>query len=301
MSYTPNIDEDFENAIRGGNNQRNQPKKQNVSYDDIDEILKIFNTPEYKAKQQQSVERSTRESEPLRIKNNYGTISHINTKALKQKKKRKLTPFAKGLIGAVVVGGLMLGIHNLPHQTNDEPIVIPDGYVQLLASEDVKTGDSVYSIASEYYDSQVYGSVYDDLNDYVEAIIDANNLPYNGKITPYDTLSIPVLVDVDNPCYQELKSLESQIAKIQEEAYWVDYTVQYGDSLSSIAAKASGTYGETISLVNQIMSKNNLENSLIYAGQNLKIVNPALGKLKVSFNEMQASLFESVKVADEQK
>ena len=63
-------------------------------------------------------------------------------------------------------------------------------------------------------------------------------------------------------------------AQIREEEYWVDYVVKAGDSLSSIAAKASGTNAETIELTKRIMSKNDLDSSFIYIGQHLKIVNP---------------------------
>ena len=49
------------------------------------------------------------------------------------------------------------------------------------------------------------------------------------------------------------------------------------------------------------MSKNNLSNSMIFEGQKLQIVNPALGKLKISFNEMQEAMFESLKSEETQK
>ena len=40
------------------------------------------------------------------------------------------------------------------------------------------------------------------------------------------------------------------------------------------------------------MSKNDLDNSLIYEGQHLKIVNPTLGQLKNQFNETKEALQE---------
>ena len=301
MSYTPNIDEDFESSVRREQVPTKTPvRPQAVRTDTFDDILRIFDTPEYQARRAQAQADYIKQQQSYQTA--HGTVSHVNTKKLKKKRKWKLTPFGKG--AAVVIsllGCLVIIIAARMNAPEPEPIVIPDGYVQIYASEDVNYGESVYSIASEYYDPHIYGAVYDDLNEFVDIIIDTNKLPYDGKITPYDTLSIPVLVDVDNLCYQELKSLEAQIKKIKEEAYWIDYTVQYGDSLSSIAAKASGSYGETISLVNEIMSKNKLSNSLIYAGQQLKIVNPALGQLKISFNEMQNALFDSLKTDSAQK
>lgn len=303
MKYTPNVDDEFEEAIRG--NVVKPIKKIDVStpaQEDFEDILRIFRTPEYKARQQEAIKEEQRRqamTERPSFKNNHGRVSNINTDALK--KKNKLGRFGAGatlIVGLGILATVIIGRINTPVQ---EPVVVPDGYVQLIAAEQVDHGDSVYSIASEYYDSDVYSSMYETLEDYVDVIIDGNNLSYDGDITPYDTLSIPVLVDVDNACYQELKTIESAIQKIKEEAYWVDYTVEFGDSLSSIAARASGSYGETISLVNEIMSKNKLSNSLIYQGQQLKIVNPELGPLKLKFNEMQQALYESVKVESTQK
>lgn len=303
MSYTPNVDEEFENSIRGSRSEAATQQKKvpvSISTDDFDDVLKIFETPEYIARHQ-AAQTGTSNAQDNSFQNAYGRVSHINTRELRKKKKRKLTPFGTGVIFISLLGALIMIIAARFNTNDPAPIVVPDGYVQIYATEDVDYGESVYSIASEYYDPHTYGAVYEDLNHFVDIIIDTNDLSYDGKITPYDTLSIPVLVDVDNPCYQELKSLEAQIKKIKEEAYWVDYTVQYGDSLSSIAAKASGSYGETISLVNEIMAKNKLSNSLIYAGQQIKIVNPALGQLKISFNEMQNALFDSLKTDSAQK
>ena len=293
MSYTPNSDEDFESSIRKDRAANAPTKPRVIDSNDFDDILKIFDTPEYKARRAQ-VHTAPSETGPS-YQTAHGTVKHINTEQLKKKRRWKLTPFGKGLAILIsLLGCLVILITSHTNTQKTEPLVIPDGYVQIYASEDVEYGESVYSIASEYYKPHLYGAVYEDLNDYIDAIIDTNNLSFSGKITPDDTLAIPVLVDVDNLCYQELRTIEAQIKKIKEEAYWIDYTVQYGDSLSSIAAKASGSYGETISLVNEIMSKNKLSNSLIYAGQQLKIINPALGQLKINFNEMQNALFDSL-------
>ena len=304
MSYTPNIDEEFENSIRGDRapetvkNTSPQPPRRPA--EDIDSVLKIFNTPEYRTRRESVPQEPAIQTQSFQ--NAHGTVSNINTRELKRKKKRKLTNFGKGsiLVTTAAILLLLMGAR-FNMQTTVEPVEIPDGYVQVFAREQVEHGESVYSIASEYYNQQIYGEMYENLNDFVDIIIESNHLTRDGAITPYDTLTIPVLVDVDNPCYQELKNLEAQIKKIKEEAYWVDYVVNFGDSLSSIAAKASGSDGETISLVNQIMEKNKLSNSLIYAGQELKIVNPALGQLKINFNEIQDALFDSLKLDNNQK
>lgn len=305
MSYTPNIDEEFENSIRGdrtlGTEKTTNPQPIRNQAENIDSILKIFDTPEYRTRRA-STQQQTIGTQNQSFRNAHGTVSNINTKALKHRKKRKLTKFGQGSILIVTVSILLLLMGaRFNHQTPVETVEIPDGYVQVFAREQVEQGESVYSIASEYYNQQVYSDMYENLNDFVDAIIESNNLTRDGAITPYDILTIPVLVDVNNPCYQELKNLEAQIKKIKEETYWVDYVVNFGDSLSSIAAKASGSDSETISLVNQIMEKNKLSNSLIYAGQELKIVNPALGQLKIHFNEMQDALFDSLKPSNNQK
>lgn len=291
-----NIDREFDEAIRYNKPIRpEQAKQHNKEFDDS--FLEIFNTPEYRQRQEEARRRdeeaynqSLQSTPQKRTK-----VSNINTNRLKKKEK-----FSLKKTGFIIVAILALGVLAkviVPGQTpeQDPSYLIPDGYVSMYTSEEVTRGDTVYSIANEYYNTGVYSNTYGSLNNYVETIINTNNLSYDGDIEPFDVLTIPVIVDADNIYYQELNRIEQEINKIRETEYWIDYVVKPGDSLSSIAARASGTAGETIQLTKRIMSKNDLDNSLIYEGQHLKIVNPILGQLKIQFNETKQALQESLK------
>lgn len=291
-----NIDREFDEAIRYNKPIRpEQAKQHNKEFDDS--FLEIFNTPEYRQRQaearrrdEEAYKQSLQSTPQRRTK-----VSNINTNRLKKKEK-----FSLKKTGIIIVAILALGVLAkviVPGQTQeqDPSYLIPDGYVNMYTSEEVTRGDTVYSIANEYYNTGVYSNTYGSLNNYVETIINTNNLSYDSDIEPFDVLTIPVIVDADNIYYQELNRIEQEINKIRETEYWIDYVVKPGDSLSSIAARASGTAGETIQLTKRIMSKNDLDNSLIYEGQHLKIVNPILGQLKIQFNEAKEALQESLK------
>lgn len=294
-----NIDREFDEAVRDNRPLSTNQQKRRPDVNSIDDgFLKIFDTPEYKARQAEARKQpvpshNKQQSVPAKKSG----VQNVNVKRFKQKERFSLKKVGLSLI---VVFVIVLGILKIFIPTNEPekaPVVVPDGYISMLTEEQVVRGDTVYSIASEYYNSSTYSSTYGSLNDFVNTIIDTNNLSYDGDIEPYDVLAIPVIVDVDNEYYQELRRLEQEISKIRQEEYWVDYIVKAGDSLSAIAAKASASQGETVELTKSIMAKNDLNTSFIYQGQHLKIVNPALGQLKIQFNQMKQALQESLKNA----
>lgn len=293
-----NVDREFDEAVRYNKTQTPEPQKRVTSMPGAgfdDSFLEIFNSPEYKRRQEELRRRDQAQYQQQQPQQPKVKVTNVNHRRLKKKEKFSLK---KGVI--VIVTIVMLGCLTklfIPaHAPENKPsMIVPDGYISMVTSEEVVRGDTVYSIADEYYDANVYSNTYGSLSDYVEMIIDTNNLNYKGDIEPFDVLTIPVLVDVDNEHYQELRRIEQEIAQIREEEYWVDYVVKAGDSLSSIAAKASGTNAETIELTKRIMSKNDLDSSFIYIGQHLKIVNPILGDLKMQFNEAKEALQESLK------
>lgn len=291
-----NIDREFDEAIRYNKPIKpEQARQHNKEFDDS--FLEIFNTPEYKQRQAEARRRDEEAYNQSHQSTSQSrtTVSNVNTSRLSRKDKLVLK--RGGLVvAAIIVLGILVKII-VPGQTSEQTPsgIVPDGYVSMYTSEEVVRGDTVYSIANEYYNANIYSGTYGSLNDYVETIIDTNNLSYDGDIEPYDVLSIPVLVDADNIHYQELCRIEQEINRVREAEYWIDYVVKPGDSLSSIAAKASGSTGETIELTKRIMTKNDLRSSLIYEGQHLKIVNPILGQLKIQFNDTKEALQESLK------
>lgn len=272
MVYNPNIDNEFEYSIRGANNSIASARK------------------------------SPRVNDVIITSNPRGKIANINVEELAKPKKRKLMPFSlkKTAIVAIAIIGLLFSKGCATDKKVDLsiPITVPDGYVEMDVRERVEHGESVYSIAKEYYEPEVYDLAYDNIDQFVDYIIYDNELPSNGKVEAYDTILIPLLIDTDNPLYQELQLIESEI---NNKNYWVDYTVRAGDSLSTIAAKVSGTDTEREEIMSQIMSVNDLSSPFLYAGETIRIPNPELGPLRTQADEIKIALFESIKVKNTQK
>lgn len=303
MKYTPNEDSDFEATIRGeieGDyatiGTPTQGKKSDGSDIDFASIEAIFQSPEYKHRQYMN--KVAQEQEYLRYQQEMKKrrINLVNKKLLQKKLKLQKTLIKVG-ITITVIGCLAIFVFSAIND-KDKPIEInpPTGYVTMMINVDGDNIDNANEIASKFYREDLYG----DLDNFEQIIIAKNDLSKNGTIYNKDTITVPVFVDVNNPVYQELKKVEAQIQKIKEEAYWVEHTISYGDTISGLASKASGSYAETIQLVNDIMAKNNLPNSLIYEGQTIYIINPALGNLKVQFNQLRDALIQSL-IVDQTK
>jgi LysM repeat protein len=105
----------------------------------------------------------------------------------------------------------------------------------------VQPGDTLTSIAARY------GTT-------VDAIVSANNLPNRSMIYAGQVLTIPTSGSSSSAGNSGTTGQPSGT-----------YVVQYGDSLSAIAAR----YGTTVAA---LMQANGLTNTTIYAGQALKIV-----------------------------
>lgn len=176
-------------------------------------------------------------------------------------------------------------------------VTLPSDYIMIDLDVTVNPNDTVYKIASSYYNDN-YSSVYGNLDSYVQAIVKKNNIK-DAKIYPRDNLSIPVIFNKNNEYYLETNYLQYQINEINENNYWVPHTVDYRVStIDALAAKASGSESETIQLRKKIMAHNSLESDMIKVGQKLEIVNPELGPLKISLNEAKENLSDSIKNID---
>lgn len=226
-------------------------------------------------------------------KNANTQIRTINYKKLAYQRKLKifklkvaLTVTSIGCLASLAAFG-----SHVYNENKFEP-TIPDGYYQTYMSTDVERGDTLTSIASLYFDEELYGDTYKDLNDYIDSIAKTNHVSKN-HINPYQSLNIPVLVAEDNIYVQQINSLEKQIAELDR---WVPYTVQAGDTLLALAYQGAGTTNEAYELQDEIRSKNDLDSSTIIWGDEIKIINPEIGRLKKEVVNLKEKLHESLQV-----
>ena len=160
---------------------------------------------------------------------------------------------------------------------------------------DIDKGETISSFADRLYSSdcaEVYGSI----SRYENAIREQNNIhKASSYIQAGDTLQIPVIIDKDNPYYLQIKDLENQIADIKENNLWVKYTVQYGDTFSSLAALSSDSIQETYENISEIAHRNNMSTKdMLRDGREIWIINPELGRLKLELKTVYEELKQSL-------
>lgn len=220
-----------------------------------------------------------------------GKICNVNYKKIEQLNKRKTK--IKNCIFSITTSAVMffagLGIGKA---SNSNYATIGDNQIMATISIDVSNGDTIYDIANKYYNEN-YENVFGSKSNYEKSIQLQNSL-INSKIKIGDKLIIPVVIDKNNPYLQIIQTLNAKIAEIEQNNYWVEYTVRMGDTLSNLAALSSGSAGETIENVDKIARKNGLSPNNIYAGQKIYIINPGLGSLRIDLLETQNLLKESL-------
>lgn len=222
-----------------------------------------------------------------------------NLKLYKDNKIKKV--LISTIVAAIIGGGIGYQLKTAIDKNNYQPPLLPDDCVAMDIDVKVEYGDTVTEIASRYYNDD-YEQMYGEFEHYVDAVLDKNDLDSASKILPGDDLTVPVIFDKDNPFYMESAYLQHQITEIKDNEYWVPHTVTYLDgSISELAAKASGTDSEVGIISSQIMAHNDLENSMIKPGQQLDIVNPELGPLKIALNEAKENLNTSIQNNNKQK
>lgn len=274
------------------------------------EIPDVFNTPEYKERQRQ------RREEPYPINNNnYQSrnssikIASVNTARIKKLSRQRKIQKIANTIKIITVLGCLIVLFNIGSRiynkvtTPPHEYVVPAGYTEMQSKDVVGYNGSVSEVAVNYYNhDESYEIAYGSFNNYVNAIIELNNLPPNGRVQPYQSLKIPALVDENNEYLSQIATLQAQIDEYTnkdntEKQYWIrDYKVKLGDSLLGLAGLASnGTTNETYRIKDLIVAENKLSSSYIYEGQTLDIVNPELGQLKSQLENLKNELYESLK------
>lgn len=223
-------------------------------------------------------------------KTNIGCIKNNPNTTMRKRKSDAPKLVASFTLGVLLtIGGAKIG--NSMKAPEPQPS-IPSGYILTEIKDKIESGDTITSIANEYYDEETYSGMYPTALDYTTAILEQNELEETTTIHPGETISIPVVIHEKDEIYTEIKAIESAIAKIKQEDLWVDYVLQAGDGILDLAAKASGSIDETYSIAADIRAKN--KDCRFWDGDTVSIMNPKLGQLKTQLRELQEQLQQSL-------
>ena len=220
----------------------------------------------------------------------------INKRRLEQERKMKLQKIKRGVVTVVLGASMLAGIVGYTNAHKFEPVQ-PQGYETIYTVEQVDYNESLWDIAEYYYDQDVYGQYYRDIRDFIDEIKKVNNL-HGNTITPYQSLIIPCFVDENNIYLSQISSLEKQIKELPR---YVEYEVQFGDTILGLAYLGAGDTNEAYEIKQEIQSVNGLSSSIIVQGTTIKIVNPEIGNLKKQIAQYQEKLNASLKVNIEQE
>ena len=153
---------------------------------------------------------------------------------------------------------------------------LPYNYIEIYLQEHIEKDDTVESVAKKYYDKEIYSKIYETIDDYIEEICNLNGIePYN--LTPFQDINIPVLVHKNNVYLSRITELENEIEKIEK---WVNYTVQNGDTINSLAYLSAGNSTEALTNIESIKEYNKLTSNELDTGDTIYIINPEIGKIK---------------------
>ncbi len=221
-----------------------------------------------------------------------GTL-RVDKEKFKNFLKRVGTIALSGTLALTIISGIVTYRAGYKKGTEVLPGTIPSGYVLTQTQDEIDFGGSVSDTASNYYSAAI-ASIYDNFEEYTRVVEEMNGLRHNEKVDSGETITLPVAIDELNPHYIQTLVLQSQINQIQREEYWVQYVVKSGDTISGLAAKASGSRGETVILTNKILEKNPSDSNL-RPGDVIWIVNPKLGPLKLTLQEEEEAMRQDLK------
>ncbi len=228
----------------------------------------------------------------------YYNANYRRRKPKNQEDSEKKTTFIlkhrRVFAGALVLTTAITFYHVGKNDQETSIPTIPSGYVLTETVEEIDYGDTIYDIASEYYNAS-YTGIYPTLNDYSTAIQEQNGVVNPTRLNPGESLRLPVITTNQNDHFIKALQIQQQIDEIKQNEYWVEYTIKPGDTISALAAQASGDFRETPILTQQIIDKNKLS-GILRDGTTILTINPALGPLKIELQEVQNQFQQSIKV-----
>lgn len=213
------------------------------------------------------------------LRTNYGTVKNISNKKIKKRQLKKV-------MAVTLAAASIITIMTLTGCNKNKEYIVPDNQIKVSISMQVEEGETISDVANKFYTDECEG-VYSSVSNFQDEIKEQNNInKFSSFVKAGDTIEVPVIIEKDNPYYLKILEIQSEISNIENNNLWVRYKVEYGDRLSTIAEKASGSYTETYEITNKIASKNNMgTKSILNAGEEIWIMNPELGTLKAELNE----------------
>lgn len=190
----------------------------------------------------------------------------------------------------------MINIGNnikLEHTTkykNKIKLELPYNYIEIYLNEHIGKDDTIESVAKKYYDNEIYYKIYENIDEYIDEICNLNNIEPH-ELTPFQDISVPVLVHKDNVYLSRINELEKEIDSIDT---WVKYTVKNGDSIESLAYYAAGNSTEALANIESIKEYNKLSSNELNIGDTIYIINPKIGELKRDIVFLRHQLKESL-------
>ena len=232
-------------------------------------------------------------------------IKKVNKKRIKKLKRKAIIKTAVFVMGLMIIPKLASGNDNFDFKIKFKDInlngdfgitsgdefgePIPEGYSKVYIDEFVDYGETLEDIANKYYTDNI-ATIYPDLNEYMDNIINKNDIKYN-VINKYDSIKVPVIVENDNYYLNEIDRLTKEIKNLDE---WVPYTIMAGDTISELAWKGAGTADEAINNTSLIINNNNVDPSNLQIGQTIYIINPEIGELKRQINDLYDQFIPTV-------
>ena len=213
------------------------------------------------------------------LRTNYGTVRNISNKKMKKGQLKKV-------MAVTLAAASIITIMTLTGCSKNKEYVVPDNQIKVNISMELESGETISDVANKFYTDECE-TVYNSVSNFQDEIKEQNNInKFSSFVKAGDTIEVPVIVEKDNPYYLKILEIQNQISNIENNNLWVRYTVEYGDRLSTIAEKASGSYTEIYEITSKIASRNNMgTKSILNAGEEIWIMNPELGKLKAELNE----------------
>lgn len=229
------------------------------------------------------------------IKTEYGNVSNINQSKIKSNKNKlqlRKNIFALTLATTMYFTGIGVGKSMSRTIDNTHTVNLNPNKIVATIKTDVNAGDTLSSIVDKYYNED-YENVYGSKDNFMNSIVNQNQINPD-KLAVGQILMIPVVIDKDNPYFQEIISLTTKIKELEQNEKWIKYTVRLDDNLSILAGWGSGSYSVSREEENEIYNHNKLSSKTLYPGQELEIINPKIGNLKIELRKAQREFQESL-------
>jgi len=225
---------------------------------------------------------------PKQIKNRAGTISNINRGKLPKNAKihrYASTKFVACVLAIVMVATAsgLIGYNIGKNGAKQEISLLPEECIMINLPLDVTIDENVYDYAKGFY-TENYEGIYPSIENYEEAILKINDIG-DSNFNYNDTIKIPIIIENNNEYYIKIQKIMDQIRNIEENEYFVNHIVQYGETISYYAYNASGNHNEAHEKIKEIMEENGLTDEDLNIGDNIRIINPKLGALKISLQD----------------